>query len=100
MVVAGSEGGEVAEAVDGDGVLGSGEANSSSVLGDTAFRDVVRALEACKEAIAAENGIGSNGRALCDAKRRAPAKAKDRSKAEVVCGDRKSENLTKKGLMY
>lgn len=64
MVVRGGEGGEVTETVEGDGVLGSGEADGTSVSGDGAGEDIVRSLGTNKETVTADNGVGSEGGSL------------------------------------
>lgn len=64
VVVRGGEGGEVAEAVEGDGVLGSGEAEGSGVAGDGTGLDVVRSLGTDKETVVADNGVSGEGGAL------------------------------------
>jgi hypothetical protein len=64
VVVAGSEGAEVAETVEGDGVLGGREADGTSVAGDSAREDVVRGLGTDQEAVPADNGVGGEGGAL------------------------------------
>lgn len=66
VVVRGGEGGEVAETVEGDGVLGGRVAKSTSVAGDGTGLDVVRALGTDKEAVVANNGVGGEGGALED----------------------------------
>ena len=64
MVVAGSEGAEVSETVEGDGVFRSAEANGRGVAGDLALSDVVRSLTTKEESVAADDGISGEGRAL------------------------------------
>lgn len=64
MVVAGSEGAEVAETVEGDGVLGGREADGTGVAGDGAREDIVRSLGTDQEAVPADNGVGGEGGAL------------------------------------
>lgn len=64
VVVRGGEGGEVAEAVEGDGVLGGGEAEGSGVAGDGTGLDVVRGLGTDKETVVADNGVSGEGGAL------------------------------------
>lgn len=64
VVVAGSEGAEVAETVEGDGVLGGREADGTGVAGDGAREDVVRGLGTDQEAVPADNGVGGEGGAL------------------------------------
>ena len=59
VVVAGSESGSVAQAVEGDSVVGSAEADSTRVTGKTALGDVVRSLGTNKESVTTEDGVGS-----------------------------------------
>ena len=70
MVVARSEGRQVAETMESDSVLGRAEADSTGVAGNLAFGDVVRGLSTDEETIAAENGISGEGRALIVTKNR------------------------------
>src|SRR5690348_4100130 len=55
---------EVAETVEGDGVLRGTVAESSGVLGDSASLDIVRGLTTKEEAITANDGIGSEDGSL------------------------------------
>jgi hypothetical protein len=64
VVVAGSEGREVTETVEGDGVLGSGESNGTGISGNLARGDIVSSLGTDKETIAAENGVGGEAGSL------------------------------------
>ena len=64
VVVGRGKGGEVAQAVEGDGVLGSREANSTGVAGDGARGDVVGGLGTDKEAVTANDSVGGEGGAL------------------------------------
>lgn len=64
VVVRGREGREVAETVEGDGVLGGREADGTSVAGDGTRSDVVRGLGTNKETVVADNGVGGEGGAL------------------------------------
>lgn len=64
MVVASAEGREVAQTVKGDGVLGSGESESSGVSGDGARGHIVRGLATDKETISTDDGIGSESGTL------------------------------------
>lgn len=64
VIVARGECLEVIEAVDGDGVLGSVEADSGGVASNVAFGDVVCGFCSDEEAFAAEDGIGRECRAL------------------------------------
>ena len=50
--------------MEGDGVLGRAEANGCGVAGDLALGDVVGSLSAKKEAVAANDGVRGEGRAL------------------------------------
>ena len=62
VVVARGEGAEVAETMEGDGVLGRAEARSGGVARHLALLDVVRRLRTEEEAIAAEDGVrGESG---------------------------------------
>lgn len=69
MVVRGSKGGEVAETVEGDGVLWGREAKGSGVSGHGAGLDIVRCLTTDEETVSANNSVGSKGRALIGAKK-------------------------------
>ena len=64
VVVAGAEGGEVAQTVEGHGVLRGGEANGSGVSGDGTGGAIVRGLGTDKEAVTADDGVGGEGGAL------------------------------------
>jgi len=64
VVVAGGEGGEVSETVDGDGVLRGGEADGTGVSGDSTGGDVVGSLGTDEETVTTENGVGGEGGAL------------------------------------
>lgn len=66
MVIAGAEDTEVAEGLKGNGVFGSAKAGGGSVAGDFAFSDVVSSLRTEEETIPAEDGVGSQSRALSD----------------------------------
>ena len=67
VVVARSEGAEVAKTVEGDGVLRRAVANSSRVPGDLALSHVVRGLSTEEETVTAKNSVGGEGGALADA---------------------------------
>ena len=64
VVVARGEGGEVAEAVEGDGVLGGTVAEGSSVTSDLALSNVVRGLGTEEKTVTTENGVSSESGAL------------------------------------
>jgi len=64
VVVRSGEGGQVSETVEGDGVVGSGVTESTSVSGDGTGGDIVRCLGTNKETISANNSVGSEGGAL------------------------------------
>jgi len=64
VVVRGREGREVAETVEGDGVLGGGVAEGSGVAGEGTGLDVVRGLGTDEEAVVADNGVSGEGRTL------------------------------------
>lgn len=66
VVVARSEGVEVAEAVESDSILRSSVADGSSVARNAALGDVVRRLSTDKEAVTANHGIGSESGSLYD----------------------------------
>lgn len=65
VVVRSRVGAQVAEAVQGDGVLGGVEAGGEVVLGDVATLDVVGDLTTGEEAVAAEDSVGGEDGALC-----------------------------------
>ena len=64
VVVRSGEGGQVSETVEGNGVVGSGVTESTSVSGDGTGGNIVRSLGTNKETISANNSVGSEGRAL------------------------------------
>lgn len=64
VVVRSGEGGEVAQTVQGDGVVRGGVAESTGVSGDGTRGDIVGGLGTDKEAVTADNGVGGEGRAL------------------------------------
>ena len=64
MVVRGAEGGEISETVEGDGVLGCGEAGGGGVAGDFALRHVVGGLGTEEEAVTADDGVCGESWAL------------------------------------
>ena len=64
MVVAGGEGLQVVKTVEGDGVVGSVEANGGGVTGDVTLSDVVCGLSTDEETITSEDGVSGEGRAL------------------------------------
>lgn len=64
MVVACRERAHVAEPVEGDSVLRRAEADGGRIARDLALRHVVRRLRADEEAVAAEDGVCSEGGAL------------------------------------
>lgn len=57
MVVACRESAEVAEAVEGNGVLRSAEADGSRVLGDLSLSHIVRSLTTDEETVTAKDGV-------------------------------------------
>ena len=67
MVVGRVEGVELVQAVERDGVVGVRVAERGGPLSDRAVRDVVRGLGADEEAVAADDGVSGDGRALRDA---------------------------------
>lgn len=64
VVVAGRVGREVAETVEGDGVVGGVEASTEVVSAQFTLLDVVRSLGTGKETIAAKDGVSSEGGTL------------------------------------
>lgn len=64
MVVAGREGVQVVQGVDGDSVLWGVVTNGASIAGDVTTSDVVGGLSTNEEAIATKNSVGSEGRSL------------------------------------
>lgn len=64
VVVAGREGLEVVQAMQGDGVIRSVKADSGSVLGDVALSNVVGSLTTEEEAVATNDGISGESGAL------------------------------------
>lgn len=64
MVVRSGKGGQVAETVEGDGVVGGGVTESTGVSGDGAGSDIVRSLGTDKETVSANNSVGSEGGTL------------------------------------
>jgi hypothetical protein len=64
MVVARGEGVEVAETVEGDGILRGRVADGRSVAGDATLGDIVGSLRTGEEAITANDSVRSEGRAL------------------------------------
>ncbi|KAI3482094.1 hypothetical protein L1887_55225 [Cichorium endivia] len=68
VVVAGRVGRQVAEAVEGDGVVGGVEAGAEVVAAQLALLDVVAGLSTGEEAVAAEDGVGGEGGALEEVK--------------------------------
>ena len=70
VVVGRVEGVELVQAVERDGVVGVRVAERGGPLGDRAVRDVVRGLGADEEAVAADDGVSGDGRALRDANAR------------------------------
>lgn len=64
VVVAGGEGAQVPESMDGDGVLWGGVTDGAGVAGDLALGDVVGSLGTDQETVTAENGVSGEGRAL------------------------------------
>ena len=73
VVVARGEGGEVAEAVEGDSVLGGAETSSSGVTGHLALLDIVGRLSTKEEAVTAEDGVSSEGGSLASGRIRTSA---------------------------
>jgi hypothetical protein len=70
VVIAGWEGLQIVESVDGDGVFGSIEADGGSVASNLAFGDIVGSLGAEKEAVATKNSVSDEGRSLLTIKLR------------------------------
>jgi hypothetical protein len=64
VIVRSSEGGEVSETVEGDGVVRSGVTESTGVSGDGTGGDIVRSLGTNKETVSANNSVGGEGGAL------------------------------------
>jgi len=64
VVVRSSEGGEVSETVEGDGVVRGGVTESTGVSGDGTGGDIVRSLGTNKETVSANNSVGGEGGAL------------------------------------
>lgn len=64
VVVGGRVGRQIAQSVQSNGVLRSGEPESSSIASDLARRHIVGSLSTEKEAITSNNGIGREGRSL------------------------------------
>lgn len=67
VVVARGERAEVAETVEGDGVLGRAVTDGGRVFRDLALGDVVRRLSTDEEAVAADDGVSGEGGALANA---------------------------------
>lgn len=59
MIVAGSECGSIAQAVEGDGIVRSAKADSTGVTGETTLGDVVSSLGTKEESITTEDGVSS-----------------------------------------
>ena len=70
MVVGRVEGVEFVQAVERDGVVGVRVPERGGPLGDGTVGDVVRGLGADEEAVAADDGVSGDGRALRDANAR------------------------------
>ena len=64
MVVAGAEGVQVVQPMEGDGVFRSTVADSGGVAGHVAFGDIVCSLSTNEETVTAENSVSSESRAL------------------------------------
>lgn len=64
MVVAGSEGLQVVESVDGDSIIRGVVADCSSIACDVALSDVVSSLSTNQEAVTTQNGVGGKGGTL------------------------------------
>ena len=64
MIVAGRESVEVVQAMKSDSVFRSIEANGGGETRDLALGNVVRRLRAEEEAVAADDGVRGDGRAL------------------------------------
>lgn len=58
VVVAGSVRGPITQAVDGDSVVGSAEADGTGVTGEATLGDVVRCLSSEEESITTEDSVG------------------------------------------
>lgn len=67
VVVARGERAEVAETVEGDGVLGRAVADGGRVLRDLALGNVVRRLSTDEEAVATDDGVSGERGALANA---------------------------------
>lgn len=65
VVVRGRVGGEVAEGVEGDGVVSGRVTDGGGVSSDGTGENVVSGLTTDKEALSADDGVGSEGRTLC-----------------------------------
>ena len=59
MVVTGSESGSITQAVDGDGVVGSAEADSTGVTGEATLGDIVGRISTDKESVTTKDGVCS-----------------------------------------
>ena len=64
VVVAGGEGFQVVEPMDGDSIFRGIVADCSSVAGDIAFGDIVGRFSTNQEAVTTQNGVGSEGGSL------------------------------------
>ena len=65
VVVAGTEGGEVPETVQGDGVFGSGESDGTGISGDRTRSDIVGGLGTDEEAISTDDSVRGERGTLC-----------------------------------
>lgn len=59
VVVASGKSRSITQAMDGDGVIRSAEANSTGVTGEATIGDVVSSLGTNEESVATEDGVGS-----------------------------------------
>ena len=64
VVIAGREGVQVVQGVNGDSVLWGVVTNGTSITGDVPASDVVRSLGTNEEAIATKDSVGGEGRSL------------------------------------
>lgn len=64
VVVAGREGAQVVESVNGDGVFRCAESDGRCVAGNLALGDVVGSLSSNEEPVTSNNGVGGEGGSL------------------------------------
>ena len=58
VVITGSESRSITQAVDGDGVVGSAEADSTGVTGEATLGDIVGCISTDKESITTKDSVG------------------------------------------